>query len=204
MPVSPSPALDLRTLKARALRLLAQRDHARAELERKLLTRLRREAAAAALAEGQTGNAEEAAAELGPGTDADTATDTATDTARSLLGTVLDELEAKGFLSDQRAAEALVNAKAGRFGSRRMAQVLQARALPPALVNQALDTLRSTELDRALDVWRRKFGQAPADLREKARQQRFLAGRGFDAGTIAKVLRLGLQAQDIAIADDAD
>lgn len=188
MPAPAPPLVDLRTLKARALRLLAQRDHSRAELEHKLLAKLRREAAAAATA----GDASDANADLDP------------ETVKQLLRELLDELEAKGFLSDQRAAEALVNAKAGRFGNRRMAQLLQARALPPTLVHQALDGLRSTEFDRALDVWRRKFGQAPADLREKARQQRFLAGRGFDAGTITKVLRLALQTQGTPITDDGE
>jgi regulatory protein len=37
-------------------------------------------------------------------------------------------------------------------------------------------------------VWRRKFGQPPANAQERARQMRFLHGRGFPADVIRKVL----------------
>jgi regulatory protein len=52
-----------------------------------------------------------------------------------------------------------------------------------------LRELARGDRDRALVVWRKRFGQAPQTLEERARQQRFLAQRGFDAETIAAVLR---------------
>ncbi|MBL8303415.1 MAG: RecX family transcriptional regulator, partial [Ideonella sp.] len=38
-------------------------------------------------------------------------------------------------------------------------------------------------------VWQRRFGAAPADPREAARQARFLAGRGYSAEVVRRVLR---------------
>ena len=47
------------------------------------------------------------------------------------------------------------------------------------------------EYERAQDLWRRRFGQAPSDPRERARQMRFLAGRGFDADVIRRIVSSG-------------
>ncbi len=44
------------------------------------------------------------------------------------------------------------------------------------------------EAERARAVWARKFGQPPADPREYARQYRFMAGRGFSADCIRRLL----------------
>jgi regulatory protein len=114
---------------------------------------------------------------------------------------VLDELEQRGLLSDARAADALVHAKAARFGNRRLRQALQARALPADLIDTALLGTRDTELTRALEVWRRRFGTPPADARERARQMRFLLARGFDADVAQRVLRHRPDASDDAWPD---
>ena len=45
------------------------------------------------------------------------------------------------------------------------------------------------ELERAREVWTRKFGTPPADAREWARQARFLQGRGFPTDVIRRLLR---------------
>jgi hypothetical protein len=46
---------------------------------------------------------------------------------------------------------------------------------------------RDSELDRAREVWRKKFGTAPADAAEKARQMRFLqAGDSGQPGLHAR------------------
>lgn len=101
---------------------------------------------------------------------------------------VLDDLEQRGWLSDVRTADALLLAKAPRYGSRRLRQLLQAKSLDASLVSDTLARARDTEFERARALWQRRFGQPPADLRERARQQRFLAGRGFDASVIARVI----------------
>lgn len=152
------------SLKARALRHLARREHTRAELERKLGSALREAPADAA----------------GNGPDGD---------AAARIRQTLDELAARGLLSDERAAESLMATQARRFGHRRLKDNLLARGVPPDLVRRALQQTRATEYERASDLWQRRFGTAPADAKELARQMRFLAGRGFDADVIRRVLK---------------
>ena len=101
---------------------------------------------------------------------------------------VLDELAAKGFVSDQRALESLVHRRAAKLGGGRIRQELQAKGLAPDAISEALSQLRSSEAERARQVWCKKFGSQPADAAERARQMRFLASRGFDGDVIRKVV----------------
>lgn len=137
------------SLKSRALRHLAAREHSRAELERKL---------------------------RGPDTDA------------GELARTLDELEAKGFISAERVAESVLHRRSGRFGAARIRRELQDKGLDPETVHHAVERLQATELKRARDVWRRKFGEPAADAAGRAKQMRFLASRGFGADAIRRVV----------------
>lgn len=156
------------SLKARALRHLARREHSRAELERKL----RPYALAEAEAAGAAGPADVVAA-----------------TASARLRAVLDGLAACGLLSDARAAESLLAGPGRRLGSRRLKHALQSKGLAPELVWATLEQSRTTELERARELWRRRFGQPAAQPAERARQARFLAGRGFDADIVRRVVK---------------
>jgi regulatory protein len=151
------------SLKHRALALLGQREHSRAELERKLRKY-----------------------EQEPGT----------------LARVLDELAARDFISEARVVESVLHQRAARLGSARMRQELLRKGIAPDAVAEALSGLQDTELDRAREVWRRRFGALPRDLNERARQMRFLMARGFAAGVIAKVLKHDLD--DLNDAGDFD
>jgi regulatory protein len=104
---------------------------------------------------------------------------------------VLDELQARGLLSDTRFAESRVHARAARFGQRRIQQELRLRGveIPAELAR----TLHATEFQRACEVWSRRFGAAATDAADKARQMRFLAGRGFGGDTIRQVLSWAAQ-----------
>jgi regulatory protein len=137
------------SLKGRALRLLARREHSRAELERKL-----------------------AEHEQAPGQ----------------LRQALDELQARGFIDEQRVVDSLVHRRAPRLGAGRIRQELQAKGLDAERIASAVAALRDTELQRAREVWRRKFDAPPADASERARQSRFLAARGFGGEVIRRVL----------------
>ena len=138
------------SLKGRALRYLAAREHSRAELERKLAP-----------------HAGEDPAEL---------------------PRVLDELAARGLISEQRVAESVLHRRAGKLGGARVLQELRAKGLGGEVLADAAEQLRATELERARAVWSRKFGMPPRDAAEKARQMRFLAARGFAGDTVRKVL----------------
>jgi regulatory protein len=101
---------------------------------------------------------------------------------------LLDQLEAKGLLSDRRFAESLARSRGERFGAARVRQELRERGVAPTLLAETVGELRRTELQRARAIWKRKFG-GPAGTRDaRLRQMRFLSGRGFDAEVIRRVV----------------
>jgi len=105
------------------------------------------------------------------------------------LDALLDDLTARGWLSDARAATQLVHAKRSRFGTQRITHELRQRGIAEELISAALPALKESELEAAREVWQRKFGAAPQDAKEKARQMRFLQSRGFGFDVIFQVLR---------------
>ena len=104
------------------------------------------------------------------------------------LALALDTLQTKGFINEGRVVESVLHRRSGKLGAARIKQELQAKGLAPQAIAQALEKLRGSELARAREVWRKKFGQAPADAAERGRQMRFLASRGFGGETIHKVV----------------
>ena len=144
-----TPGVGL-SLKGRALRYLAQREHSRVELERKL----------AAHAESP-----------------------------EQLARVLDDLQAKDFISEARVVESVINRRAARFGVARIRHELQGKGLAAEAVAEAVSSLKASEVERAREVWRRKFGEPAADATARGKQMRFLAARGFGAEAIRRVVR---------------
>ena len=121
---------------------------------------------------------------------------------------VLDELTARGWLSAERFVESVVHRRAERFGAARIRQELQQHGIDHAQAATALDALRHSEPERARAIWQRRFGAPPATPAEKAKQMRFLAGRGFSTEVIRRVLRelphAGLRADDPTSPDKTD
>ena len=140
------------SLRARALRLLARREHARAELAKKLSV-----------------HAEDPAE----------------------IERVLDELETRGWLSERRVVEQRVHTLRARFGIRRIERDLLAKGVSAEAVAAALPDLKSGELEAARAVWARKFDRPPRTAAERARQARFLQGRGFDLDVIFRIIKGG-------------
>jgi regulatory protein len=105
------------------------------------------------------------------------------------LAKALDELQARDFINDGRAIESVVHRRAGKLGAARVKQELAAKGLSGEAVAEALAQLKDTELDRASEVWRKKFGTPPQDANERARQIRFLITRGFAAEVVRRVIR---------------
>ncbi len=156
-----------RSLKARALQWLAQREQSRVELRRKLLRQARADLASASAASNAGEAHEEAVAEQVDG--------------------VLDWLESNGYLSTSRFVESRVNARAGRYGNLRIRQELQQHQL--ALPSELAQTLGASEVDRAQAVRSKRFAKPPRDAAEWARQARFLIGRGFSSDAVRAALR---------------
>lgn len=105
------------------------------------------------------------------------------------LDALLDDLTARGWLSDARAATQLLHAKRNRFGIQRITHELRQKGIADELISAALPALKETELGAAREVWQKKFGGIPHDEKEKARQIRFLQSRGFGLDVIFQVLR---------------
>lgn len=138
------------SLRERAIRYLAQREHSRAELARKL-TRYASEPD-----------------EIAP---------------------LLDDLVRRRLLSDERYAEARAHSLAPRFGAARIKHELRAKGVAKATIERVASATRGNELERARVAWAKRFGGAGASAPERARQARFLAGRGFSHDVIRKVIR---------------
>ncbi|MGE5096080.1 MAG: recombination regulator RecX [Betaproteobacteria bacterium] len=138
------------SLRARALRLLARREHSREELRRKL---------APHMAEGED------------------------------LESLLDDFTQRGWLSDARFAEQAIRAKARRFGPLKLAQHLRERGLDEEAIAAGFHAAGEEGMASIEAVWKSRFHAPPADDRERARQIRFLQGRGFALEHILKFLR---------------
>ncbi len=119
---------------------------------------------------------------------------------------VLDDLAREHWQSDQRYAQAYAHRAAARQGAQRILGALRQQGLADDQLADLRDTLRATEAERARAVWARKFGQPPADPREYARQYRFMAGRGFSADCIRRLLdsRGAVNPDDPAADDEQD
>jgi len=138
------------SLRARAMRLLARREHSRIELGRKLSN---------VAAEGDD------------------------------VEVLLDELAQKGWLSDTRYAEQSVRAKARRFGPLKVAHELRANGVTDETIAAAFHTAGQDGAADIQRVWKSRFSALPENNRERARQVRFLQGRGFPLDDILRFLR---------------
>ncbi len=104
------------------------------------------------------------------------------------IETVLDELAKRGMLSDARFAEMRTHILARKFGASRIAQDLRARGVSDDVAGKAVDGARASEVERARVAWAKRFRAPPANALEKAKQMRFLQGRGFSFDTIRAVV----------------
>ena len=189
------------SLKARALQLLAQRDQSPVELRRKLLARAREMARQADLAVAPV---EVAADEISSGDRVGleqprngmaVVQDPQVD-PRVEVDAVLQWLEEKRFLSVERFAESRINARSARFGNLRIRHELAQHGA--VLSPEANQVLIASELERARAVHARRFAGHPSGDKERARQSRFLAARGFSADVIRRVLRESTRDDDAA------
>jgi len=176
MPDSVGPKKQSPSLKARALRLLSQREHSRVELAKKLGDYLSRQAKA--------DHANDAL-------DSDQGKSRSDAPALShevQIAAVLDDFEKRGWLSDARFAEALVRRRSERYGVRKIKDELQRAGVASNAAAALLDGLKNTEFERAKELFERKFGGTTEDQKVRARQYRFLVSKGFNPEIVAKVI----------------
>jgi len=157
------------SLKARALRLLSSREYSRKGLAAKL-----QESMVRSMKKDLSAN--DAEPKLA-----------ATDVTKQIEA-VLDDFEARGWLSDERFAEALVRRRSERYGARKIQDELLQAGVDPTKTSTLMQGLRETERERAQELWQRKFGVLAEDQKERARQYRFLASKGFSADVVSKIV----------------
>jgi regulatory protein len=139
----PDTAIELR---ARALRLLARREHSRLELARKLRVHAESEAA---------------------------------------LCFLLDSLQERKQLSDERYAEERARWLARKYGAAKIRHDLKSKGVDPELVERISS---KDDLERAAAILQRKFRDPATTREERARRMRFLLGRGFSHEIIRSAL----------------
>lgn len=133
-------------LRARALRLLARREHSRAELARKLAPRAE---------------------------------------SPEALQSLLDSLEQRKQLSDQRFAAERAHVLSRKYGAARIRHDLKAKGVDPELVDPVST---ESELERARGILERRYHEPAATREERAKRMRFLQSRGFSSEIIFKLL----------------
>ena len=145
----------------RAIGFLSRREYSRQELRVKLLAAARKR-------------------------ESDAQVQTAAADPDNEVDSLLDWLEAHGYLSDTRFVESRVHARSARQGTTAIRQELARHgvSLPP----EQAAALRETEFGRAQAVWQRKFGAVAAEARGRAAQARFLAARGFAADVVRRIV----------------
>ena len=199
-PRAPRRAKPRLSLKMQAIGFLSRREHSRQELRAKLLDSLRKRAredaalrtaadkAATALAELVSNGIDDA---FVPAGHAMTEATPAVDDPELLdpeaaVEQLLDWLTANKYLDETRFVESRVNARSRKQGTLRIKLELSRHGL--ALDPEQAAVLRATEFARAQALWQRKFGEVAGDARERGRQARFLAARGFAADVVRRIV----------------
>ena len=133
-----------------AVRLLARREHSRAELRYKLRGRGLEDA------------------EIQP---------------------ALDELEDRGWQSDERYAEAKASSRiSAGYGPLRIAAELSLAGVTDVLVDRTMAALEVDWFAQIAELHQRRFGERPTTGRQWQQQCRFLQTRGFTGEQIRSVL----------------
>ncbi len=98
-----------------------------------------------------------------------------------VIETVLAELQAQGWLNEQRFAEVYAANRADKgYGPLRIRSELRARGVTDPIIDPILAQLDDIWLARLRNLSRKRFGNnPPRSLAERARRQRFLRQRGF-------------------------
>jgi regulatory protein len=187
------------SLQARALRWLSQREYSRKELRARLL----RAADAAAKATRAGLAAQEIGEDAHDASPPEAVDESSGEGAidEAVIDVLLDHLQTRGLLSDERFAESRIRLRARRFGNQRIAGELKQHGL--SLEPDAARELAASEPMRAAQAWQRRFGKAAVNgaasaPAERARQERFLIGRGFPADVARRVVAAGARGELLA------
>ena len=102
------------------------------------------------------------------------------------LDALLDELQARKQLSDERYAAERSRALARKYGAARIRHDLRSKGIPAHVVASVSS---EGELERAQAILARKYRIPAATREERAKRARFLQSRGFTMEVIARLIR---------------
>src|SRR5688572_3916780 len=98
---------------------------------------------------------------------------------------LLDQLEQKKQLSNERFAEQRAHVLARKYGPARIRHELKAKGVEEHLIERVS---AASELEAARAILQRKYRAPPATREERARRARFLQGRGFCSEVIHRLV----------------
>ncbi|WP_263081095.1 recombination regulator RecX [Endozoicomonas sp. Mp262] len=108
---------------------------------------------------------------------------------KEMIAEVLDRLEGQTLLSDDRFVESFIRSHVNRgHGPMRINQELRQKGIAADKISLALESLDIDWFAKAEEARQKKFSsEPPEDMKEKARQIRFLQYRGFPAGVVMEL-----------------
>lgn len=104
-----------------------------------------------------------------------------------VLEALLDALQTKKQLSDERYAEARAHWLSRKYGAARIRQDLKAHGIAEAVAERVSSV---GDLEKARAILARKYRTAATTREEAAKRARFLQSRGFSYDTIRSALRV--------------
>lgn len=105
------------------------------------------------------------------------------------VAALLDDFEARNWLSDRRFAESWVADHLAKSGPVKLAYELRLRGVNDSVIEAVLAESRDSEIERARKIWVKKYGEAPVDGRISPSQARFMLSRGFNLETVYKLFK---------------
>lgn len=108
-----------------------------------------------------------------------------------MIEPLLIELAQKGFLNEQRYTENYIYSHRNKGnGPLRIARALEARGIADEMIAKHLQITDNAWFIVVRSVWQKHFkGKMPTNLKERAKQMRFLQYRGFTHEQIGSVFR---------------
>jgi regulatory protein len=103
-----------------------------------------------------------------------------------VINEVLTDLIQENYLSDERYVEMMFRYHFGRGqGPRKIINLIRQANVNDVLIKQAYHVFEGDWFESAANQRQKKFGAWRGDIKEKSKQTRFLAGRGFEFEQIA-------------------
>ncbi|CCG18854.1 regulatory protein RecX [Taylorella asinigenitalis 14/45] len=107
----------------------------------------------------------------------------------NLINETIAFLKEKDLQSDLRFLEYFVHSHSKKWGINKILLSLKEHRLDDSVLSKIHEFIQTDESELAREIWENKFhGIKPSDLKQKAKQYRFLISRGFKPDIIRKII----------------